>query len=270
MLNVLFLLAAGALAALAQDPDRVTVPLTDPSKPAMVSVSLLHGSITVTAHQGRDVIVEAKVKGERPRRRGRSEEGARTQGLRRLDNTATSLSIEEQDNQVKIGAGARSAELLVQVPVQTSLKLRTVNDGDIVVEGVSGEIDVNNMNGKVIMRNISGVVLAHALNGDVTVTMDRVTADKAMSFSSLNGDIDVTLPPDTKANLKMKTENGDIFTDFEITMVPSSTVRSTQGRDSRGRFKLQFDKAMVGAINGGGPEIQLTTLNGRLLIRKKK
>jgi len=37
----------------------------------------------------------------------------------------------------------------------------------------------------------------------VNVNLDRVTPDKPMSFSTLNEDIDVTLPPDTKATVKM-------------------------------------------------------------------
>ena len=52
----------------------------------------------------------------------------------------------------------------------------------------------------------------------VNVNLDRVTPDKPKSFSTLNGDIDVTLPPDTKATVKMETQNGSIFSDFEIQM----------------------------------------------------
>ena len=52
----------------------------------------------------------------------------------------------------------------------------------------------------------------------VNVNLDRVTPDKPKSFSTPNGDIDVTLPPDTKATVKMETQNGSIFSDFEIQM----------------------------------------------------
>jgi hypothetical protein len=39
---------------------------------------------------------------------------------------------------------------------------------------------------------------------------------------------------------------------------------------SHGRYRVQFDKATYGLINGGGPEIQLTTFNGNIYIRKAK
>ena len=32
----------------------------------------------------------------------------------------------------------------------------------------------------------------------------------------MNGEIDVTLPADIKANLKMKIDHGDIYTDFDV------------------------------------------------------
>lgn len=49
--------------------DRVTVPLSDPSQPALVTVSLVHGSITVRDANRKDVLVTARPEPDRPRRR---------------------------------------------------------------------------------------------------------------------------------------------------------------------------------------------------------
>lgn len=92
-----------------------------------------------------------------------------------------------------------------------------------------------------------------------------------MSFSTMNGDVDVTLPGDTKARVKMKSDNGDIYSDFEVKVEanPSNpNVSDTHGKD--GRFHVQFDKVTYGSINGGGPEMQFTTFNGKIYLRKKK
>src|SRR5205823_1975864 len=40
--------------------------------------------------------------------------------------------------------------------------------------------------------------------------------DKPMSFTSLHVDVDVTLPPNTKASLKMRTDRGEVLTDFDV------------------------------------------------------
>jgi DUF4097 and DUF4098 domain-containing protein YvlB len=260
-----FLGLAGIVCA--QENDRVTVPFSNASKPRFLEVHLLNGSITVKGYSGKEAIIEARGVSRRNRRNPREADG-----LRRLDMVDSGLNVEEQDNVIKIGAGPNNnnLQLEIQVPTETSVKLRSINDSDLVVEGVSGEIDVNSTNGSVTVTNVTGTVLAHALNGKVVVRLDRVTPGKPMSFSSLNGDIDVTLPPDIKANVKMKTDHGDIYTDFEITMQPSARQPGVQERREGGRYKLSFDRAFYGTINGGGPELQFTTLNGRIFIRQKK
>jgi len=45
-----------------EPPDRAVVPLTDPSKPAKIEVSIMRGSITIKGYQGREVVVEARVR----------------------------------------------------------------------------------------------------------------------------------------------------------------------------------------------------------------
>ncbi|HSA94633.1 MAG TPA: hypothetical protein VLJ16_01185, partial [Acidobacteriota bacterium] len=64
---VLALLAAATCAwAVAQakeePPDRAVVPLSSPGKPAKIEVSVMRGSITVKAYEGKDIIVEARTR----------------------------------------------------------------------------------------------------------------------------------------------------------------------------------------------------------------
>ena len=263
------MLLAATAAAQEAPADKVTVPFRDPSKPRSLVVNLLHGGITVKGYEGKEAVIEARSRDRSRDRRDRDEREA--SGLRRLQINTTGLSVEEENSVIKVSAShSSSVDLMIQVPVETSVKLRSVNDGSIVVDGISGEVDVNNVNGAVTVTNVSGSVIAHALNGTLTVTLHRLTPNKAMSFSTLNGKIDVTLPADAKANVKMKSDNGDIFTDFDIKIDPSARQPVTEGGKDKGRYKLRFDRAMYGAINGGGPEMQFTTLNGNIYIRQKK
>jgi DUF4097 and DUF4098 domain-containing protein YvlB len=261
------LLATTACIAQDQPGDRVTVPFTDPNGAKQLKVSLLNGSITIRGYDGKEAIVEAR--GSARRREKRDQ---RTDGLRRLDIFSSGLTVEEQNNVLRVGAGPHGgASLLIQVPVNTSVSASLVNGGDLIVENISGEIDVNNTNGGIKMSNISGTVVAHALNDNVEVKFDKVSPAKPMSFSSLNGDIDVTFPADMKAKLKMKSENGDIYSDFDIKLEPGAQQPVVEeNRQKTGKYKVKFDRAMFGSINGGGQEVQLTTLNGKILIRKAK
>src|SRR5258708_14637632 len=160
--------------------DRIPVTLSDPSRPAHVKVSLVNGGITVKAYDGKQVIVDART---------RNRENSRDEGgPKRLAISSTGLTIEEENNEVSINTEsyARTIDLTITVPAHTSLKLRAINDGDIVVTGVDGAIDVDDINGAVDLKDVSGSVVAHALNGHVRANFVRVTPQKTMSVSSLN------------------------------------------------------------------------------------
>ena len=242
--------------------DHVSVNLSDPSRPALVKASLINGGITVKAYDGKEVVVEA---------RARSHESSRSDSnMKRIIVSSTGLSVEEENNEVRINTDSlgRPIDLTISVPVHTSLKLSAVNSGDIVVTGVDGELDVNDVNGSVTLNNVSGSAVAHALNGRVLVTFSRVS-QKPMAFSSLNGDIDVTFPPNLKANLSLKSDRGEIFSDFDV-QIQAAPVQPVveDGRAHGGKYRVQIDRAVHGTINGGGPEYQFTNFNGSIYIRK--
>src|SRR5437763_1956826 len=255
---------ARAQAQESSGPDRVAVTLTDPSRPALVKASLINGGITVKAYDGKEVIVEARA-------RNHERESARSESnMRRITVSSTGLSVEAENNEVHISTDsfARPIDLTISVPVHTSLKLSAVNDGNIVVTGVDGELDVNDVNGSVTLNNVSGSAVAHALNGRLLASFTRVN-QKPMAFSSLNGDIDVTFPADLKANLSLKSDRGEIFSDFDVQVQASAPQQTVEdGRKDGGKYVVKIDKAVHGTIGGGGPEMQFTNFNGSIYIRK--
>ena len=243
--------------------ERISVPLSDGSRPAVVKASLVTGGITVKGYDGKEVVVEARLRGQIP-----SDGKA---NMKRVPITATGLSVEEENNHVHVSVESvhRAIDLNVMVPVRSSLILRTVNSGDISVTGVDGELDVNDVNGNVTLSNVSGTAVAHALNGKVLVNFNRINRDKPMAFSSLNGDIDVTFPADLKANLALSSDRGEVYTDFDVQLQPRAQppiVEDARGRG--GKYRVHLDKNIHGTINGGGQEIKFKNFQGSIYIRK--
>jgi hypothetical protein len=252
---------------LGQESDVLKVPLTDPSRPVSLKVSLLNGSMTVRGYEGKEVLVESS-----GRSRGRSSDRVpdKAKGLRRIDMNRGGLTVEEEDNRVVVNAGHNSEpNLTIQVPRRASLHLRLTNGGGITIENIDGDIDADVTNGFLTMKGVSGTVVAHALNDDVIAVLDRVTAGKPMSFTSLNGDIDVTLPANTAARLKMKTENGEIYTDFELKPEPGAAPVTESRSTGKGRYRVRVDQTVYATINGGGPDFQFNSFNGKIYIRRK-
>ncbi len=277
--------------------DRATVAFSDPSKPGFLEVGVHRGSITVKGYNGKEVIIEAraitrKLKDldeeaqlrkysradriyarARTREKDEEEKAKKTEGMRLIQAPlVTGLSVEEEDNKMEVDVSSlrQAVDLTLQVPYSTSLELSSHTDGDITVENITGDIEVNHHNGALNLTGISGTVVAHTFSGDVTVTFTKVTPDKPMSFSNWTGDIDVTLPSSVKATVKMKSEHGEIYSDFDIQI--DTTVQKIE-KDERlegGRYKISFDKYIVGKINGGGPDFVFNTYSGDILIRKTK
>lgn len=242
--------------------DRVVVPARNTSHPRVINCSVLSGNITIKTHSATDVIVE-EPSGVR------AGVAATRDGMKRIDAPMRGLEVTEDDNVITVrNRFGGHGNLLITVPADTSLHLKNLN-GNVTVDGVHGEVSAHTQNGHITLDHISGTVTADSLNGPIHVAMDAVDAAKPMAFSTLNGPIDVTFPPDLKANLAVKASRGPVYSDFEVTL--GANPATTQKGDASGmRFEIRIDRNISGTINGGGSQLTFRTLNGAVYIRKKK
>jgi hypothetical protein len=153
----------------------------------------------------------------------------------------------------------------LQVPRDIDLTAHTVNDGDVKVQDVAGHYSVRNVNGSVEMTNIAGSGLAKTVNGELKVSF-RGNPQTNSSFASVNGDIDLYFVPKLSADMRFKTFNGEIFSDFEMSALPT---RQPVEQHEKGKFVFRADRYSGGRIAAGGPEIQIETLNGDIHIRER-
>jgi hypothetical protein len=261
LILILSIAAPAAPRTAGEGGQKISVPLTDPGRPATLKVSTIHGSITVEGYAGREVSIETS--GEEPE--GRPRRGA--EGMRRIPNRGSGLAVDEDANVVRVETTnpARGGDIHIQVPFHTSLHLSAVNGGKIRVSGVEGEIELSHVNGTIEARDVAGSVVAHTTNGNVKVVLKRVVLDKPMAFSTLNGDVDVTFPADLKANVHIRSDRGEIYSDFEIAASGRAVTRETR---KEGKRHIEVEQEMQGAIGGGGPDILFKTFNGDIFIRR--
>lgn len=109
-------------------------------------------------------------------------------------------------------------------------------------------------------------MVANTVNGDIVVTFNKIDANAPMAFSTLNGDVNVTLPADTKANLKLKTDNGEIFSDFDVDV--DKTPGKTEKSSTPGLYKIKKEDWVYGKINGGGAEMLMKNMQGDIYLKK--
>ena len=168
-LILLSLLIATKSFAQTGSTETLTVPLSSPGKAYSLKVHLVTGSIKVTGYDGKDIVINATP------RKGDDDEGsnAMENGMKRISTPGGfEVTAKEADNTVTVNTGNpnKAVDLDLKIPLDVKLNVGTVNDGEIVVDNVSGELEVNNVNDKITLTNISGSVVANTVNGDVTVT----------------------------------------------------------------------------------------------------
>ena len=140
-------------------------------------------------------------------------------------------------------------EFTVRVPAGVHFIGRTVN-GEIEAMSLAGDVGAQTVNGKIHIST-SGWAEGKTVNGSIYARMGPAAWSRPLEFHTVNGGIDLELPPSVNATVHASTVNGRISTDFPLMV--------------HGKFS---GKQISGAIGHGGPELNLKTVNGSIDLRR--
>jgi hypothetical protein len=208
---------------------------SDATKPGTLRVDLPGADIKII---GADV-AEVTVASDMP---DKDQGETDSDGFRRLDDEVT-FEVTEKNNVITVALTGHDrwqghgADFVITVPRQTGIVVdgeANHSGGDVVIEGVEGDLDISSMNGDIELRDVVGATAVNSMNGEVSAFYKAAPA-KAVSLISMNGEIDLRLPADTKANLKMSTFHGNIRTDFGKDALKSKVESGGYTFFSRGR-----------------------------------
>ncbi|HSB08507.1 MAG TPA: DUF4097 family beta strand repeat-containing protein [Blastocatellia bacterium] len=208
---------------------------------SQIKVGNVSGDVIVTGYDGDAIIVRGIKKGR----------------------DADLLEIEDRSASNNVDIGVRypkhcnncnaSVRFEVQVPRSMSFDDHfTSVSGDVHVTGVTGRLHASAVSGDVHVKDVSGSVSASAVSGDVTVEIDRLEGADDMKFSTVSGDVSVSLPSNLDADVDMSSFSGSIKTDFPV------EVRSERfGSRNWARGKL----------GDGSRRLRISTVSGDLSLR---
>lgn len=235
--TLVFLAAAALLVPVlrANDDDEsegstARVKFSDPGKPGTLKLALPWAEAHITGTDGNEVVVTSSLD-----QKGKRE--LDNEGFRRLDEDVTFELVEKDNVAVITVAGdnlwaTHGAEFEIKVPRNTNLVIATQIGGDIEVEGVEGDLDINSMNGEIRLQDVASSAVVNTMNGEISASFKKAP-NKPVSLTSMNGEIDLRLPGDTKANLRMRTHHGSIRTNFPAGALETKTEKIT-GRTRTG------------------------------------
>lgn len=123
----------------------------------------------------------------------------------------------------------------------------TLDSDDLRVNEATGAVHVTTHAKDVDLNQIYGDSSVENRDGSISVEPAGAYSIEARNGK---GDVEITLPPNAAGTVNGHTHNGDIITDFGL------SVSGDQ------------DKTVTGKIGAGGPEINLSASNGDLHIKR--
>jgi DUF4097 and DUF4098 domain-containing protein YvlB len=207
---------------------------------SQIRIANISGDVIVTGYDGDAIIVTGIKKG-----RDRDQ-----------------VEIEDKSGSSSVDVGVRypkrcnceaSVRFEVQVPRSISYEETFGSvSGDVHVTGVTGHLHASAVSGDVHIKDVSGSVSATAVSGDVNVEIARLEGAEDMKFSTVSGDVTLSLPASLDADVDMSSFSGSIKTDFPV------EVRSE---------KFGSRNWARGKLGDGSRRLRISTVSGDVNMR---
>ena len=174
------------------------------------------------------------------------------------------VEVEDQSNENRLYLEARypsdcncnvDVRFELRVPRSTNYNFDQVStaSGNIEVESIRGQMRLSTASGDVQVKDVSGEVSARSASGDVDVEISSLEGTGNMKFASASGDVNVRLPANLDADVKISTVSGSVRTDFPIEV---HHPRYGPGSSASGR------------LGGGSRSLQITSASGDVSLMK--
>lgn len=231
------------------------------SKDRKVTIEMVSSDIKIEGHNSDDVIIQASSGYAAPPERAK---GLKPLYYSAVDNSGIGLSVTPEGNGLKIEKATRkNIKYTIKLPREVAILYTEMNwqgGSRITISNMAGDLEVKTNNANIDLLNVTGPLVANSISGEVKVVYSALSQEKPTAISTVSGVIDITLPATTKSNLKLRSINGEMYTDFDL------GLKSTKD----GLTKVGTGSNIDGTTNGGGVEMKLNTISSDIYIRKQK
>jgi len=197
-----------------------TIKFSEPASPATIKIRVGHGDLRINGVKSDTGEITVKSEAQAVTAAPRKD------GLRVI-TASSSFALSEKANVVTLDAtenwGGGGSDFVVNVPANTAVIVTSAWGGDIICSDLSGDIEIKGVSGEVKLNNISGGALVETMNGEITARVLELREGKPLSFTSMNGEVALHLPAEAKANIRLRTQNGTILTDFDEKVLVTKT-----------------------------------------------
>jgi hypothetical protein len=173
-----------------------------------------------------------------------------------VDNTGTGANTDIDGNvlKVRIPRSKYFGNFTVKVPKGLSISVKENGNayGKWLIEGIDAEVEAQTSYSTLTIKDVSGPIIARCGYGKINVEYDKLNPAKPNSISA-SGAVDITLPADTKANLKIKSSYGEVFTDFDLTPLKREVQESPKEVEVKGFRETTARTQSIGQGTASSP-----------------
>ncbi len=213
--------------------------------------------VTFTGNSGGKVVIETEGADK--------EDNERAEGLREIsasgltDNTGIGLSVKNNTGETVISQVSRQSKrrYLFKVPAGVSVYYEhsTYHGKDINVEDIASEVEISANYNSVNIKNASGPLTINSVYGHIEAEFARL--DENVILHSVYDHVDIRVPASAKANVRLSTSYGKMYTDLDIETDTKNSMRNISSN------------RITGLINGGGVDLQLKATYDNIYLRKR-
>lgn len=131
--------------------------------------------------------------------------------------------------------------------IQNEVKSTSTN-GDCIIENVIGDVTTILVNGSMRLWDLSGDIYSSLTNGNINSKV-QLPNNGVCKLHTVNGGISLSIPKSTSTDFSAQVQNGTI----SITNLTIQTTTSSS-------------KSIIGRIGDGEGDIELTTVNGNIIV----
>ena len=217
------------------------------------------GKVEITGYDGNEIVFSTEVK---------ANDGAeRAKGLRAIsgggleDNSGIGLSIIESGDNIEVNPLSKRSGPRYKIKVPRNVKVfyehSTAYGSKVVIKDIASEIEASTNHSSLWLENVTGPMTINTVHGKIEAIFSDVNQASPTTIVSVHGLIDIALPSNSKANLKMRTTWGEIYTDMNIALDKSTDSDASSTKIS-------------GTLNGGGVVLDISTSHSNIYLRIKK
>lgn len=222
-------------------------------------------NLVIEGYAGNEVIIESDNYTQE------DEDNHRSAGLRLVnseghDNTNLGLSVKNEKESLFVsqvgysGCGEYETNYHVKIPSDMNIVFNNSSwDGDqLTISNVSGEIEISTNYNDIKLNDVTGPMAIKTVYGSIDATFQKLSQVGSVTLYSVYEYVDISLPSQTQTSVNFKTNEGNIYTDMDISIDAGSKKKNWAGDKIRG------------TINGGGVDLTATSLYDNIYLRQAK